>query len=448
MIFNRKALKDLEEWAKDSHRKPLIIRGARQVGKSTLVRMLGENFDHFLELNVEKPEIKVLFDQYTDVTTFLQALYLKYNINEIKGNFLLFIDEIQEAPSAIRLLRYFYEEAPEVHVIAAGSLLDFSLGEVKSFPVGRVSYYYLYPLNFEEFLTWTNNYSALSALQQIPVPIYAHTILLNLFHQYAMIGGMPEVVALFAQNQNVARLNTTYEELWQAYLDDIEKYSNNSKQRQILRHVIRTIPLAQDRIKFANFGQSNYGSRDVGQALRSLELARIIQLIYPTTQLKPPIISDLKKRPRLQMLDTGLLNYSLNVQHEFLAIDDLHQIYKGRIIQHLLTQELIATYSKQNYIPHFWVREDANANAEVDLVYEYRGSLLPIEIKAGPQGRLRSLHQFIERSDQPYAIRFLRNEYTIEKHTTPGGTPYTLMNLPYYLMTQLESYAAILLDIS
>jgi predicted AAA+ superfamily ATPase len=443
---DRKAIQDLREWRNSDNRKPLVIRGARQVGKSTLVRMFGEEFDHFIELNAEKPDIQQLFRDHQDLAIFLQALYLQKNLTAPEGALLLFIDEIQESPEAIRLLRYFYEEAPEIYVITAGSLLDFSLGEVRSFPVGRVSYYFLHPLNFEEFLDWKGEAAALDALRSIPAPQFAHTRLKALFHEYTLVGGMPEVVLRFVEEGSFSNLKRVYDDLWQAYLDDIEKYATNNTQRQILRHIIRTAPHEQDRITFAGFGKSDYRSREVGEAMRNLELARILQLIYPTTHTRPPLAHDLKKHPRLQFIDTGLLNHSLQIQSQFLGLKDLHHLYRGFVLQHILTQELIALHTGADFKPQFWVRQKSNASAEVDLVYNFKGIAIPIEIKAGKQGRLRSLHQFVERAPHKLALRFLQNTYSEENPKTPGGTTYRLINLPYYAMSQLRGYLEMVID--
>jgi len=402
--------------------------------------MFSTSFDHFIEMNAEKPAIQQLFRDHQDVKVLLQALFLQYHIPEEKGKILIFIDEIQECPEAIRLLRYFFEEAPDIYVIAAGSLLDFALGEVRSFPVGRVSYFYLHPINFEEFLLWKNEKAALDALRTIPAPSFAHQRLLDLFHEYVMVGGMPEIVARYVDQASLSQLENLYSDLWQAYLDDVEKYATNNTQRQIIRHIIRTAPNEQDRISFAGFGQSNYRSREVGEAMRNLELARVIQLIYPTTQYQPPLTSDLRKRPRLQFIDTGLLNNALQIHPQFIGLKNLNHLYRGFILQHALTQELIAKHTHTKFKPHFWVRQKSNANAEIDLIYSFQGKAIPIEIKSGKQGRLRSLHQFVKRAPHNTALRFLQNEYSEEQATTPGGTTYKLINIPYYAMSQLEGY--------
>ena len=217
---------------------------------------------------------------------------------------------------AIKLLRYFYEDLPELYVIAAGSLLEFALKEVASFPVGRVDYLYLHPINFIEYLVAKNNQVALNELNTIPLNDYAHDVLLNIFHEYSVIGGMPEIVERFITSENISVLTKIYNRLWQAYKDDVEKYAKTNSDKKVIRHVINSAPYENDRIKFEGFGSSNYRSREVGEALRALDLANIIMLIYPSTGLIPPIIPNLKKRPRLQFLDTGLLNQVLMIQAE------------------------------------------------------------------------------------------------------------------------------------
>lgn len=445
MNIERNAYSKLIEWKASKDRKPLLIRGARQVGKTTLVREFAKEYHHFIELNLERDADRDLF-QMDNVEKILNAAYLLKGVAPSEKSTLLFIDEIQESPKAIQLLRYFSEERPDIHVIAAGSLLEFALKEVASFPVGRIDYLYLHPLNFEEYLRGLKNEGALEALNTIPLPDYAHTILLDLFHDYAIIGGMPEIASQYIQEKNMAALAKTYNRLWQSYKDDAEKYARNDTNRNVIRHVIDTAPYETDRIVYEKFGNSNYKSREVGDALRALNLAKIIRLIYPSTNLKPPINVDLKKRPRLQFLDTGLLNQILLHQGEMIGIDDLNDFYKGRIIQQLIFQEIISIHEDIEYIPHFWVRQKKDSNSEVDLVFRNGKYIIPIEIKSGKQGKLRSLHQFVERTNHPFAVRMFANKFKVEKVKTPGGKPYILMNLPYYLTTKLPKYLNYLVE--
>ena len=366
MSIKRNSFARLLAWKNDKLRKPLLLRGARQVGKTTIIREFSKEFDNYIELNLEKESDLQLFNT-DDINVIINSAFLlKRKIANNKST-LLFIDEIQESPKAIQLLRYFYEERPDIYVVAAGSLLEFALRKTPNFPVGRIDYLYLHPLNFIEFLGAIGNSAALEVINTKPIPVFAHTILLNLFHEYLIIGGMPEVVKNYVETKNISQLTKTYKNLWQAYKDDVIKYSSKEMDRRVIYHVLESAPFESDRIKFEGFGNSNYRSREVGEALRMIDLTKIIQLIYPSTSLMPPIQADLKKRPRLQFLDTGLLNQILSLQGEMLLIHDFSNYHKGKIMQHLVCQEIISIHDEQNFKPHFWVREEKDSNSEVDL---------------------------------------------------------------------------------
>ncbi len=447
MIFKRNIAKQLAEWKIKPYRKPLILRGARQVGKTTVIRDFGQEYATTVFLNLEKPEDRNFFESYDDVHTILDALYLSRNLTSKREDTLLFIDEIQESPKAIHLLRYFYEEIPDLPVIAAGSLLEFAMRKVRNFPVGRIEYLLMHPLNFSEYLQAIDHQTALQQLHQVPVKPFAHATLLNLFHTYAIIGGMPEIVRTYVQHQNIRSLPLVYESIWGTYQNDVEKYAGNETERKVIKHIMATAPLYVDqRIKFQHFGNSNYRSREVGEAMRNLDDAKIIQLVYPTIDMEAPLKPDLKKSPRLQFLDTGLVNYVLGIQAEMLSLQDMSNAYKGSIIPHLVTQEFMSLNMINNKKPCFWVREKNQASSEVDLLFNYQGKIIPIEIKSGSTGSLKSLHQFIERSDHPYAVRIYAGEFKVIQTKTPANTPYLLMNMPYYLGTKIPDYIAWFVD--
>lgn len=442
MALKRHLIDQLHKWKSKPNRKPLILRGARQVGKTTLVNEFAKTYKHRLYLNLEKKADSQYFDQTDDVNTIIESLLISNNIvsNDISET-LLFIDEIQEQPKAIQLLRYFFEDIPELHVIAAGSLLEFALKDVKSFPVGRVEFLHLYPFNFIEYLEAIEHQTGLNELKNIPVKPVAHSTLLSLFNNYTIIGGMPEVVDQFIKNQSVADLSSIYGSIWSSYISDSEKYASNNTEKNVIKHIMSTAAYTIDeRIKFQNFGNSNYRSREVGEAMRNLHQAKVIQLIYPTTATEVPIVPDLKKSPRLQFLDTGILNHILGISAEMLVMEDLSQSYKGAIIPHIVTQELISIQVNTFELPNFWVREKKQASSEVDLVYAMEGKVIPIEIKSGSTGSLKSLHQFIERTNHPYAVRIYAGEFSIQETRTPSGVPYLLMNLPYYLGSLIPQY--------
>tara|TARA_R110002096_G_scaffold117211_4_gene253949 strand:+ start:1274 stop:2635 length:1362 start_codon:yes stop_codon:yes gene_type:complete len=443
MSFKRHAYKNLLEWKESSNRKPLLLRGARQVGKTTLVNYFAKSYTYTITLNLERAADLRYFTDFTDAKTIVEALFATHGIPSAqKADTLLFIDEIQESPTAIALLRYFYEDVPELHLIAAGSLLEHVIRKVKNFPVGRINYLYLQPLNFLEYLEAKQHPRAVEEINKLPVEPYAQPILKELFHEYAVIGGMPEVVKTYLETNSLADLGLVYESIWATYKEDVEKYAQNTTDARVIKHIMNTAHLYLDqRIKFQNFGNSNYKSREVGEAMRNLNDARIIQLIYPSTNTSPPIQSDLKKSPRLQFLDTGLVNHELKIQANMLALDDLNSAYKGAVIPHLIIQELISLNTIQHKNPNFWVREKAQSSSEVDLIVQAKDKIIPIEIKSGKEGKLKSLHQFIEQCEHPYAVRLYAGEFKIEQHLTPTNKKaYLLLNLPYYLGTKLAEY--------
>ncbi|MCD4747030.1 MAG: AAA family ATPase [Bacteroidales bacterium] len=441
-MFKRTILKHLTRWKASSNRKPLILRGARQVGKTTLIKQFAQTYKQYIFLDLEKTDDRNFFEKSDDVKKIVDSLFLSKNISSNVKDTLLFIDEIQESPKAIHLLRYFYEDIPNLHVISAGSLLEFAMRKVPSFPVGRVEYLYLYPLNFLEYLEAIEHFAAMEQINQIPVKPFAHKVLLDLFNRYTIIGGMPEVVKIFTENNSsLIELPIVYESIWGTYQNDVEKYATNETERKVIKHIMATAQFYIDqRIKFQNFGNSNYRSREVGEALKSLDDAKIIQLIYPTTNVEIPIQPDLKKSPKLQFLDTGLVNHVLGIQSQMIGLEDLSSAYKGAIIPHLITQELISLNTISSKKPHFWVREKKQSSSEVDLVIQYEDKVIPIEIKSGSTGSLKSLHQFVQKANHPYAIRVYEGEFKIEKATTPDGVPYLLMNMPYYLGTKIPEY--------
>ena len=440
MEFHRKAYNYLLEWRKSAGRKPLVIRGARQVGKSTLVRQFSKEFPRYIEVNLEREENKQLFENSIDAKEVLEALYLKTETPKDNKDILIFLDEIQESPKAIQQLRYFYEDFPDIYVIAAGSLLEFALKKVRSFPVGRVNQYVLHPFDFEEFLLAVGRNNVLDELGTIPVKDYAHNILLDLFHQYAIIGGMPEVIKKYVKDNSMANLGVVYSDLWQSFRDDVEKYARNHTEVKIIRHIIETAPAEKDRISFAGFGNSNYKSREVGEAFRALDRARLMQLIYPTFNLKPPLGTAINRKPRLQFIDTGLLNYLSGIQAGMIGVKDLNDFQQGKVIQHLVMQQVIAQNPSPLYKPFFWTREKPTSSAEIDLVIQHKLNVVPVEIKSGKQGKLRSLHQFMESAGHTFAVRLLANKLSVEEVKTPGGKKFRLLNLPYYLSTRLSQY--------
>jgi hypothetical protein len=445
-MFNRKIIDTLNHWKNRPERKPLILRGARQVGKTTAVKMFAEHFENYIYLNLELKADRDIFNEALSVQELFQAILVIKNVRLQNGKTLLFIDEIQNSPTAMKMLRYFYEELKDLHVIAAGSLLEFMMEKSQiSFPVGRVQFAYMYPLTFEEFLEASSEEQLLKIYRATPIKAFAATKLFSLFHRYALIGGMPEIVQQYLNNKDIPSLKTYYESLLTSYLDDADKYARNPTLRQVLKHCLESISFeAGKRIKFHGFGHSNYRSREVGEALRTIERAMLIYLIYPTTSLQLPLVADHKKSPLLQFIDTGLLNYFVGLQPSFFQYADLHAFYKGLIAEHIVRQELIAQDAEDNKKVMFWVRESKQSNAEVDILLPYRNYVIPVEVKSGKTGALRSLHQFVNAAPHPYAVRLYEGAFEIVAAQTPEGKAYKLLNLPYFLAGRIHDYLELL----
>lgn len=441
-MFNRLIIKELENWLLNPSRKPLVLRGARQVGKTTLVKQFSQKFEQYIYLNLELPQDKKPFQEFKDIETLIQSLFFIKDMKlDKKQQTLLFIDEIQEFPEAINMLRYFYEFAPEMPVIAAGSMLETLFNKNLSFPVGRVEYKVVRPVSFPEFLEAMGETSALEQLKHIPINDFAHDKLLKLYHTYALIGGMPEIVSHYSQHKDFAALSPLYDSLIASYLDDVEKYAVSNSQMQHIRHAIRASFLqAGRRIKFKNFGNTAYRSRDISEALRSLEKVMLLKLVYPCTQAELPIMPDVKRAPRLQVLDTGMLNYFAGIQKEILGSSDLNSTYQGIVIEHLTGQEILAMQYDALSSLHFWVREKKTSSAEVDFLYAIDSKLIPIEVKSGTEGKLKSLHLFMNISPQRLAIRFYAGKLQLSKVITSEGKEFQILSIPYYLVSELKNY--------
>jgi predicted AAA+ superfamily ATPase len=440
-MFERKIINSLLDWKRSPYRKPLILRGARQVGKTTVINQFASNFKQYIYLNLEKNEDKAIFQHKKSIQEIVDTLFFMKDKVKQNTDTLIFIDEIQEVAEAISSLRYFHEEFPQYYLIAAGSLLEAVMDNENKFPVGRVEYKLMHPFSFEEFLMACGEVQALEQYHAIPLAGFAHSKLLQLFHTYTLIGGMPEVVKRYVEKRDLVLLKPIFESLLLSYMDDVEKYARNHTQLQIIRHVIQTsLREAGSRIKFNGFGASAYGSREVGEALRALEKAKLLHLVYPTIQTKMPFSPDVKKSPRLQVLDTGILNFFAGVQKEVFASHDLNEVYNGRIIEHMVGQEIIA--NNDNLLQHliFWVREKEGTSSELDFLYVKDNSGIAVEVKSGKTGKLRSLQQFMEMSEEKFAIRLYASAFQIDKLQTKSGKSFTLLNLPYFLAGKLDAY--------
>lgn len=439
-MFRRIALENLREWALKAERKPLVLRGARQVGKTTLVEMFAADFDHYIYLNLEEKDNAELFATDSTFDDLLAGIFFKAKLPVDSPRTLIFIDEIQTEPKAVQTLRYFYEKRPDLYVIAAGSLLESLMGRHISFPVGRVEYMALHPCTFVEFLSAIGEEMLASQVEKVAVPQSLHSYTLDLFKKYMIIGGLPEVVANFAQYHDMVRLSDVFNALLSGYRDDVEKYADNRKEQDSIRYILNYgWTSAGHRIQFAKFTNSSFKSADVSNAFRTLEKTLLLELVYPLTSTSFPILPDLKKSPKLLWLDTGLVNYVAGMQEELLFTTDSDELWNGDIAEHIVAQELLGATTTFGEKRLFWVRDARNSQAEVDFVIRYKSHLLPIEVKTGANSKLRSLHLFMEESKENIALRLWNGPMTSDVITRSDGRPFTLYNIPLYYADHLHT---------
>ena len=438
-MFKREILAELRKWASKRNCKPLVLRGARQVGKTTAVEMFSDEFDQYLYFNLEKKEERNLFENDYPFSDLVASLFLFKNKLREGGKTLIFVDEIQNSPKAVSLLHYFYEEAKDLFVIASGSLLETILNRKISFPVGRVEYMVLYPCSFREFLEALDEKEYLKLLEMEVVPDFAHDTLITAFRRYATIGGMPQVVDEYSNSRDLTAMTPIYEALLLSYAEDVEKYAKSSSQGQFIGHVLSTaFPEAGNRVTFEKFGNSSYRSREMKEAFATLEKTFLLRLVYPLTSTGFPLIPDLKRKSRLHLVDTGLVNFSAGLMGELVFEQNINDVYRGKIAEHIVGQEILATSFSAMHSIHFWVRDKKESDAEVDYIYPFNGMLIPVEVKSGHAGKLRSLHQFMDAAPHRLAVRAWQGKQSVEKARTLAGKEFTLLNLPFYLVHRLE----------
>lgn len=440
-MFARKAIDYLRKWAQKEQRKPLVLRGARQVGKTTLVKMFAKDFDNYVYLNLEENDNARLFTADVSFEDLLAGIFFKAGISQGSSRTLIFIDEIQSVPKAVQTLRYFYEKRPDIYVIAAGSLLESLMGRHISFPVGRVEYMSLHPCTFVEFLSAIGEEELAQKTEELAVPQSLHDYTLGLFRKYMIVGGLPEAVACYAEHRDLVMLNDVFNTLITGYRDDVEKYANRPKDQDVIRYILNYgWSFAGHRIQFSKFTSSSFKSADVNNAFRTLEKTLLLELVYPLTSTSFPVLPDLRKSPKLLWLDTGLVNYLAGVQEELLFTDDCDDLWNGDIAEHIVGQELLGATTAFGEKRMFWVRDARNSQAETDYVVRYHSHILPIEVKTGSNSKLRSLHQFMEESKENIALRLWNGPMTSDIVRKNGGGSFTLYNIPLYYAGQINKF--------
>ncbi len=439
-MFKREIINQLEKWKNDTGHKPLVLRGPRQVGKTTVVNEFGKTFDNYLYYNLERHTDRLAIETQVPLRELQELLFARKGMPRKAGTTLLFIDEIQNSPAAISLLRYFYEELPDVYVIAAGSLLENVVDVHASFPVGRVEYMAMHPCSFKEFLGALGKDDLFYFIDRPESSHICHHELMALFNRYSIVGGMPEIVQHYANHHDVLAMDKKYESLLQAYRDDVEKYVRGKKLIDVVRFILtRGWANAGQTVTLGRFSGSEYNAREVGEAFRLLSKAMILELVYPTVSPNIPLMPEIKRMPKLIWFDTGLVNYAAGVRKEVIGSLDIMDAWRGHIAEHIVAQELLCLNNKVGQERSFWMRGNGGGSAEVDFVWQVDSMLVPIEVKSGTNARLRSLHSFMDASVSSIAVRVWSGEYAVDELVTPTNRkPFKLINLPFYMLGNLE----------
>jgi predicted AAA+ superfamily ATPase len=407
----------LKAWAEDSRRKPLVLRGARQVGKSWLVRALGATFDDFLEINFDRdPRLARLFESGADPKVILRDIGNYFNRSPKAGKTLLFLDEIQACPAAITALRYFYEEMPQLHVIAAGSLLDFELHKI-SVPVGRISFLYVHPMSLGEFLDATERTGLRAALRDggfktLSAPL--HERLMRAVAEYAIVGGMPEAVKTFAESGSFADVAIVQSDLIETYRSDFAKYAKRH-QVEHLSMVMEAVPLlVGKKFKYAAVSKDHRAAA-IKAALALLERAGLVRRVRHSHANGLPLAAQVDvEKFKAVFFDVGLAQRILKFDARALVMGgDVIGSHNGATAESFVAQELVAYGdARENATLFYWHREARSSNAEVDQVIACNGRVVPVEVKSGEGGSMRSLHSFMSEKSSAMGCRISLAPYS------------------------------------
>ncbi len=431
--------RDLFNWKEQKDRLPLLLRGARQVGKSYVVEEFGKKaFKNIVTINFEfRPELKQCFTTF-DPIQIINKLRLLTGENIEAEETLLFLDEIQECPDAIMALRYFKERHDRLAVIGAGSLMEFALNSSDfKMPVGRIQFIYLEPLSFGEFLTASGNELLRRHLLEIRLnSVFDDTIhqkLMDLLRTYLIVGGMPAVVKEYLENRNLLNCQRIQNSLLQAYRSDFGKYAKSSELKYLQKVFDEAPRLIGNRVKYSNIDPHSK-SRDIKQAFNLLKLAGIVYPVYATAASGLPLGAQANEMKfKLNFLDTGLMQNACGLQAELTVTNNFFQINSGAVTEQLIGQELRAYFDR--YLKpslFFWARDKKSSSAEVDYVAAADSLILPIEVKAGKTGTLKSLKLFIEEKKSLFGIRFSQEKLSLHNK---------VLTLPLYMAEQMKRLA-------
>jgi len=430
--MKRDLYEELCQWQRNPNRRPLLVRGARQVGKTYLVDEFGRReFVSLITLNFEKnPEYKDIFSSLEPVDIFEKIALFTGNRIE-PGKTLLFLDEVQDCPPAIMALRYFFEEVPALHVIAAGSLLEFTL-ESANFrvPVGRIQYIYLFPMSFGEFIEALGEKELRNHIRDhknLPGLSNSLDVKLNEYiRKFFILGGMPAVVQEYCETGDMLSCQRIQRAIVDTYQDDFGKYSKKVRHRY-LDKVYNAVPKMVGRKFVYAHVDNTIKSRELKAALALLEKAGVVTKVKRTSGAGPPLEAGVKDAFfKVLFLDVGLLHSVNGIYLDTIQAKDFTVLFKGAVSEQFVGQELLAyqsPYSKPKL--YYWAREAKNSNAELDYLIQKDGEAIPIEVKSGSTGRLRSMHMFMEKYQVQQGIKLS------QAHFDSGNQ---IVSLPLYAL--------------
>ncbi len=435
-MLYRKLETELDKWKDNPYRKPLILRGARQVGKTSLIRKWGKtNYKELVEINLEKKSNLDVFDKVQSVADFIKKANIITDKKILPGKSLLFIDEIQESKNVMELLRFFLEERPDLHLIAAGSLLEAKMAGKWNVPVGRVEYMYLFPMTFLEYLQAVQKGNFLEQLKKAKIgkKIIGINFIENHFKDYILTGGMPSVVNEYAETGNFSEIKNTLSDLITSYEDDIGKYTAGSK-RKYVEAILKIAPkFAGQLFNYENFGDLGYKSREVSEAIQKLEQVRLLNQVKAINSISTPLSYKHKRAKKMIWLDNGLVN---QVNDAFQPISE--GLYQGRIMEQIVGQTLIASGARRKFELAYWSRNKDEGSAEVDFCWQYNDKIVGLEVKSGNSKNLKSLFSMIDiGGDKVVPVRVSWDELRVEKYQY-NGKSYKILSIPFYLLERIN----------